>query len=53
MDSKEQVVVRLKKDASFFGRKFTISQVKQTDADDDHRIMLSLMILVLLERRRG
>jgi len=53
MDSKEQVVVRLKKDASFFGRKFTISQVKQTDADDDHRIMLSLMMLVLLERRRG
>lgn len=53
LDSKEQIVVRLKKEASFFGRKFTISQVKPTDADDDHRITLSLMMLVLLERRRG
>ncbi|WP_350291927.1 hypothetical protein [uncultured Croceitalea sp.] len=53
LDAKEQIVVRLKKEASFFGRKFTISQVKPTDADDDHRIMLSLMMLVLLERRRG
>jgi len=53
MDSREQIVVRLKKESSFFGRRFTISQVKPTDADDDHRIMLSLMMLVLLERRRG
>ncbi|GMN08886.1 hypothetical protein MTsPCn9_06580 [Croceitalea sp. MTPC9] len=53
LDKQEQIVVRLKKEASFFGRKFQISQVKPTDADDDHRIMLSLMMLVLLERRRG
>lgn len=53
LDSKEQIVVRLKKEASFFGRRFTISRVKPIDADDDHRVMLSLMMLVLLERRRG
>ena len=53
VNSKEEVVMCLKKDPSFFGRKFTISQVKPTDADDDHRVMLSLMMLVLLERRRG
>lgn len=53
LDKHEQIVIRLKKDASFFGRKFTLSQVKPTDADDDHRVMLSLMMLVLLERRRG
>ncbi len=53
LDKEEQIVVRLKKEASFFGRKFKISQVKATDADDDHRVMLSLMMLVLLERRRG
>ena len=52
-DNKEQIVVRLKKEASFFGRKFKITQLKPTDADDDHRVMLSLMMLVLLERRRG
>ncbi len=49
----QEMVVRLKKDPSFFGRRFTVSQLIQSDADDDHRIMLSLMMLVLLERRKG
>lgn len=53
MDADGKAVVRLKKEASFFGRKFTVSKLEKTDADDDHRIMLSLMMLVLLERRRG
>ena len=52
-DKNGEILVRLKKDPSFFGRKFSVSQVKPTDADDDHRIMLSLMMLVLLERNRG
>ena len=52
-DTNNRQVVRLKKEASFFGRRFTVAQLQQTDADDDHRIMLSLMMLVLLERRRG
>ncbi|MFD0862014.1 hypothetical protein ACFQ1M_07330 [Sungkyunkwania multivorans] len=53
MDPQGKVVMRLKKEPSFFGRKFTVSKVEETDADDDHRLMLSLMMLVLLERRRG
>jgi len=52
-NTKKEKIVRLKKEPSFFGRKFTITQLAETDADDDHRIMLSLMMLVLLERRRG
>lgn len=52
-DVRDQKVMRLKKQPSFFGRKFQVDALKQTDADDDHRLMLSLMMLVLLERRRG
>ncbi len=52
-DINDRKVVQFKKEPSFFGRRFTVTQLQQTDADDDHRIMLSLMMLVLLERRRG
>ncbi len=48
-----QTVVRLKKLPSFFGRKFEISKVGELDSDDDDRIMLGLMMMILLERRRG
>ncbi len=53
MDKNEQIVARLKKNPSMVGRRFEVSKVGQTDADDDERIMLGLMMLVLLERRRG
>lgn len=46
-------VVELTKDPSFFGRKFTVTEVKSTDNDDDQRIVLGLMMMILLERRRG
>jgi uncharacterized protein YxjI len=49
----DKIVMRLKKQPSFFGKKFEVERVEATDADDDHRIMLSLMMMVLLERRRG
>jgi len=46
-------VVQLKKEASFFGRKFTINKLMTTDDDDDQRVILGLMMMILLERRRG
>ena len=46
-------VARLKKQASFFGRKFEITKLGDIDNDDDERVMLGLMMMVLLERRRG
>ena len=47
------VVARLSKDRSLLGKEFTITKPGQTDADDDERIVLGLMMMVLLERRRG
>lgn len=52
-DKKDQIVVRLKKEPSFFGRKFEVSKVGTTDGDDNERILLGLMMMILLERRRG
>ena len=46
-------VVRLKKLPSLFGRKFILDLVGDLDTDDDDRVMLGLMMLILLERRRG
>jgi len=50
---RDEVIVRLKKEKSFFGRKFVIEKVKSIDNDDDQRIILGLMMMILLERRRG
>lgn len=46
-------IVRLKKEASFFGRKFEVSKLADIDQDDEQRILLGLMMMILLERRRG
>ncbi len=46
-------IVRLKKQPSFFGRKFELTQIGELDNDDDDRIMIGLMMMILLERRRG
>lgn len=46
-------VARLSKSASFFGRKFTLESIGNIPAEDGERLMLSLMMMVLLERRRG
>ncbi len=47
------MVVRLRKEPSFFGRRFQITKLKDIDADDQERIILGLMMMILLERRRG
>ncbi len=52
-DLSGNIIVRLKKKPSFFGREFELIKVGQMDSDDDDRIMLGLMMMILLERRRG
>ncbi len=52
-DTKGKPIVRMKKEASFWGRKFQLTKVGQMDSDDDDRIMLGLMMMLLLERQRG
>lgn len=50
---RDETIVRLKKQPSFFGRKFEVLKIKDIDTDDDQRILLGLMMMILLERRRG
>jgi len=52
-NSQSQPVIQLKKDPSFFGRNFTLHKVGTMNQTDDDRIMLGLMMMILLERRRG
>jgi len=52
-DLQDNPVARLQKQPSFWGRKFTITKLKDIDADDQERIVLGLMMMILLERRRG
>lgn len=46
-------IARLKKSPSFFGREFKLEKLGDLPAEDGERMMLSLMMMVLLERRRG
>lgn len=48
-----EAVARLSKSASFFGRRFQLESLSSIPTEDAERIMLSLMMMVLLERRRG
>ena len=50
---KDEVIVKLKKQPSFWGREFLVEKVGTIDNDDDDRIMLGLIMMILLERRRG
>lgn len=47
------VVCILKKQASFFGRKFIISNEASFEKGEEDRVLLSAMMMLLLERRRG
>jgi len=46
-------VVRLRKVASFFGRRFVIDKLNKFETGEEERVLLGLMMLILLERRRG
>lgn len=52
-DTNGNTVARLKKEASFFGRRFKLTQTEEYKNVDEESIMLGLMMMVLLERRRG
>jgi len=47
------LVCLFKKEASFLGRKFTLNKEAEFEKGEEERILLSLMMMVLLERRRG
>jgi hypothetical protein len=53
VDNNSKPIVRLKKQSSFWGRNFEIEKVGSLDSDDDDRVLLGLMMMILLERRRG
>ena len=53
-DRRGREVARLTKEASFWGRRFIVEKLNPFDgSDDDDRVMLGLMMMILLERRRG
>ncbi len=52
-DNNGKEIIRLKKQASFFGRRFQVTRVEQGGENDEVNIMLGLMMMILLERRRG
>lgn len=51
-DSEGNVLFELKKEPSFFGRKFTVHKLSDA-AIDEERFVLSLMLMVLIERSNG
>jgi len=53
MDNAGQTVIQLKKMPSFLGKEFQLTQTAAMDQDDKTRVMLGLMMMILLERRRG
>ena len=45
--------MRLKKQSSFVGRRFTIDKLAHLEQTEELRILLAVMMMVLLERSRG
>lgn len=52
-NNEDTPVVRLTKEPSFFGRKFRLDKLTEISNEESERIILSLMMMSLLERRRG
>ncbi len=46
-------VARLEKQKSFFGRRFKVSKFGELQPEEVERMVLGLMMMILLERRRG
>ncbi|MBK9736017.1 MAG: hypothetical protein IPO92_14095 [Saprospiraceae bacterium] len=46
-------VAEFVKEATFFGKKFKLHQLASINVQEEERIILSLMMMVLLERSRG
>jgi hypothetical protein len=47
------IVARLQKEPSFFGRRFTVLKTNDFQEGEEERLVLGLMMMILLERRRG
>jgi hypothetical protein len=47
------LVGRFSKEKSFFGRKFSYNKLAEYEQGEELRVLLGLMMMVLLERRRG
>jgi hypothetical protein len=47
------LVARLKKQRSLVGRRFRVSKESEFEAGEEERILLGLMMMIILERRRG
>lgn len=52
-DHNGKEIYRLKKQPSFFGRKFQLDQLHKMSHEQEPLVVLSLMMMVLLERSRG
>lgn len=52
-DKTGKIVLRMKKNPSFFGRRFTLHKVADFDPNDEPLLVLSFMMMILLERNRG
>ncbi|MEN8897091.1 MAG: hypothetical protein ABF251_00115, partial [Nonlabens sp.] len=48
-----EIVVKLKKKPSLLGKEFELEKTANIDEDDKELVMLGLMMMILLERRRG
>lgn len=46
-------VMRLSKQKSAFGRRFKLERLSDVSTDESERLLLGLMMMNLLERRRG
>lgn len=53
LNSAGEKVAQFSKEASFFGKKFTLNQWIDIDDQDEEAIILSLIMMVFLERARG
>lgn len=49
----EEAIMRLSKEKSFFGRRFKLEKIGELEEGEDERLILGLMMMSLLERRRG
>lgn len=52
-DKEDRIIFRLKKMPSFFGRRFQLDRIVDIQDDQETLCVLSLMMMVLLERARG
>ena len=46
-------IIQLKKDHSLFGRRFSVNKLSDIDEDKEDAVILGLMMMILMERRRG